>query len=122
MRTPTGFRELADRFRFLEHGYLTAQRIARAVDPGIVMIAAHDPLIGAIASRQTRDDVARRNHLPIKFELHVNAPGTGTEVIGDRKSATPVGGRDRTAEMAQPRPGIAVRNRGQRDVRGSVDL
>ena len=72
-RTPATSGQLADGARFLEHGDLPADGVRSAVDPGVVMIAAHDPLIGAIAARQTGDDVARRHELPIERELHVHA-------------------------------------------------
>src|SRR5438067_10106830 len=72
-RTPAASGQLADGARFFEHGHLTADRIRRAVHPGVVMIAAHDPLIGAIAARQAGDDVACRHELPIECELHVYA-------------------------------------------------
>src|SRR5438105_6421605 len=100
-RTPSALRQLAQRLRFFEHGHLAAERIACAVHPCIVMISTNDPLISAIASRQSRDDAARRNDLPIEFEIQMCARRTGADVISDRQRATPVGRRYRTGDRSQ---------------------
>ena len=122
LRAPATPGELSDRFRFFEHGYLTADGIGRAIHPRVIVIAADDPLLGAIGARQSRDDVAARHHVPVEFEIHVHARRSGAEVIGDRKRAAPIGRSDRTSEVAQQRKRVAVRNRQHRDLRDHVDI
>src|SRR5579863_5218707 len=43
---PTLFDQFAERARFFDHGGLAGERIFRAIDPSIVVIAANDPLVG----------------------------------------------------------------------------
>ncbi len=49
-RLPALLQQLAQRARFLEQRDLAGDRIVRAVDPRVVVVAAHDPLVRAASS------------------------------------------------------------------------
>ena len=115
-RTPAALRQLGDRARLFEHCHLAADRVRRAVDPRVVMVAAHDPLIGAVGACHLRDDVVDRLHVPVERDLEVHLRVAG-EVIRDRERAAPVGRRDRARHRAQQRQRVAVRDREHRDLR-----
>ena len=54
------------------------KRIARAMHPGIVMVAIEYPLIGEVAARDARDDVVERTRRVVhgrRSYAHSRAPG-----------------------------------------------
>ena len=70
------------------------------VDPGVVVIAADDPLVGIDRARDPRDDVADRRDLPVEGDLEMDLRGAGTDVVRDREGAAPLPRRDRPPSAA----------------------
>ena len=68
-RPPLRFCELTDGPGFFEHWDEAADRIARAVHPCVVMIAADDPFIGAFVSAKPRNDIVRRHDIEIELQF-----------------------------------------------------
>jgi hypothetical protein len=54
---PSLLQQLADRAHLLEHRDLARHGIVRAVDPGVVVVAAHDPRVGRAGAGDLADDV-----------------------------------------------------------------
>jgi len=100
--------ELTDRARLLEHGHLSADRIAGAMDPCIVMIAANDPLIREVGSREPRDHVVRGTVFQLNSRRRCTRARAGSEVVGDRERPAPFSRRNRAAQRAQERERVAV--------------
>src|SRR5207302_276117 len=59
-RLPPLARELSQRARLLEQRHEPRDGILRAVHPGVVMIAPHDPLVRRARAREPRDHVVQR--------------------------------------------------------------
>ena len=67
-------------------GLRAGQRIVGAVDPGVVMIAANDPLVGKLRAGNARDDVVERLAIPVEADSFRCAfAGLGPDVIGERQ-------------------------------------
>ena len=90
---PPARRQSSYRARFFHEDNEAADRVAGAVDPGIVMVAANDPLVGKLLSLECRDDVIGRFEVPIERELQSDACRTRTHVIGDGEPTAPRDGR-----------------------------
>ncbi len=100
-----------------EHRHEARDRILGPVDPGIVVIAPDDPLVGPDAARDSCDDVARGNELPVEDELEVDLRGPRADPVGDRERAAPALRRDRALEGREQRLRVAVADRKDRDLR-----
>ena len=103
--------------RLFEHGDLTADRILRAIDPRIVVVAADDPLVGTLIPRQARDHVVSGHDLEVEFRFQMNRGRTRPDVIGDWKRAAPRVGRDRACHRPEQRKRVGIRNRQNRNFR-----
>ena len=104
-RLPSGAREFAEGAGGFEHRRGAAAGIGRAVNPGVMMIAEHDPfVIGGAA--ELGDHVVDWPLLVIHDELHVNFGVAGAEVIGEREAALPIGGNGFSGEIAEDYGGI----------------
>src|SRR5689334_4793716 len=60
LRPPPLLPELAERASFFQFGDETRDRILRAVDPGVVVIAANHPLIGLARAGELGDHIVER--------------------------------------------------------------
>ena len=122
LRLPSLLHELAHRARFLELRDEAGERVFRAVHPAVVMVAAHDPLIGILRTRNLRDHIVDRFETPVERELQVHARRTGAEAISDRQRTAPSLGRDKSRHRREQRLRVAVRNGEHRDLhdRGGV--
>ena len=116
LRLPSLLEELAVRARLLELRRQPADRIAGAVHPAVVVIAAHDPLVGERAARDLRDHVVGRHDVPSRLHDEVHRRRAGADAIGDRQRAAPVDRRHRPAERLQQRLGVAVGDRQHRNL------
>src|ERR1700683_3232105 len=63
---PALFHELTEGARFFKLGAGAGEGIFRAVDPGVVMIAADDPLIGKFGAGNFGDDVVEGLAVPVE--------------------------------------------------------
>ena len=82
-RLPAGLGELGDGAGFFHQGDHAGERVRRAEDPGVVMIAADDPLVGALGAFHAGDDVVGGREIPVEFELEVDGRGAGSDVVGE---------------------------------------
>src|SRR5262249_37068871 len=89
LRAPALLVQRAYRRIRLELGHLTGDRVRRAIHPGVVVVAANDPLVGFGAAGEPRNDVIQRLEPEIELDLEMDARGTRPEAIGDRKPAAP---------------------------------
>ena len=111
LRRPALLAQLAERARLFEQHGRAADRIARAVDPRVVMVAADDPLVRKRAARHLRDDVVERLRVPVERDLQVHARRPRADPVGDRQRAAPAVGRHRTLDRGQQRLRVRVRDR-----------
>jgi hypothetical protein len=72
------------------------------------MIAAHDPLIGPLAARQSRDNVIDRLQVPVEFQLEMRRGRARAKMVGDGQSAAPILRRDWARHRAQQRQRVGV--------------
>ena len=71
-RFPALLEQQSQAARFFEQRSLAGHRIFRTVHPGIVMVAANDPLVGRDAAGNLRDDVVHWLDVPVEFHLQMN--------------------------------------------------
>ena len=105
---PALLEERAERAHLFHQRPGAGDRIFRAVDPGVVMIAADDPLVGELAAGNAHDHVVERLGVPVELQLQVHLGGPGTDVIGDGQRAAPGGPAPRALRA---RPAAAARRR-----------
>ena len=57
---------------FFEHGGLSADRILRPIDPGIMMISADHPFVRKFFALDHRDHIITGNYFPVElqFQMH----------------------------------------------------
>ena len=122
LRSPALLYELPERTSFLELRGHPACRILCAVHPGVVVVAADDPLVGVGRSRQARDDVVDALETPIEGQLQVHARRTGSCAVGDRQPAAPVDRDGIALEGRQKRLRVAVGDRQDRYPRERREL
>ena len=108
---PTGFGEFADRTGLFHLGNHAADRIARSIDPRVMMVTANYPLIGPLAALHFGDHVVDRLHLPVEFELHSNGRGSAAEMICNGQSSAPRLGNHRAIEVFEQRQSVRIRDR-----------
>ena len=117
LRRPALLAQLAERARLFEQHGRAADRIGRAVDPRVVMVAAHDPLVRERAALHLRDDVVERLRVPVERDLQVHPRRPRADAIRDRQRAAPAVRRHRPADRRQQRLRVAVRDRQDRNLR-----
>ena len=83
----------------------------------VVVVAAHDPLVGPIRPLEHRDDVARGDELPVELELEADLRGAGAQVVREGQRPSPALGGDRALEGLQEGPGVRVGDRHHGDLR-----
>src|SRR5262245_37393413 len=98
---PAAADELTKNAPLLEFGRHPADRILRAIDPCVVMIAANDPLIWKRGPGKPGDDVIERLGVPVEHRLEMDARRSRTQVIRDWQPATPCGLGNRPGERGQ---------------------
>ncbi len=82
--SPTGLEQGADGARLGELGDHACQRIPRAFDPGVVMVAADDPLIGEVDTFESGNHVVDGLQAPLGLDQQVDFCRPRSEVIGER--------------------------------------
>ena len=83
------------------HGDHAGDRIFGAVDPRVVMVAAHDPFVGRGRAGNFRDDVVDGLDVPIGFHFEVNFRGAGANAISLAQAAVPLAGGDAAGERRE---------------------
>ena len=101
-------RQLAHGPRLLQQRDHPADGVVGPVDPRVVVVAAHHPLVGPLGSTEARDDVEGRRQFPVEGELEPDGGRAGAEVVGDGQRAAPRGRRDGAAERPQQRERVGV--------------
>src|SRR5581483_4215510 len=89
----------------------TGDRVFRAIDPNIMMIAAHDPFVRIGASGNSHDDVVEPLDIPVRLNPQMNLSWTRLYVIGDGQSAAPTFRGKRSLQRSQKWLRVAVGNR-----------
>ena len=125
-RPPSLLEERTVRARLLEQRDRARHGILGAVDPGVVVIAPHDPFVGPGGAGDPGDHVVRRDDPPVEAELEMDSRRAGSDVIGDRQSPGPPGRRGPAADRGEQRlrigPGERLNwNRRERRRLGSVE-
>ncbi len=121
-RLPPLAEQGAHRPRLLHERDLPRDRVLRAVHPGVVVIAAHDPLIRRFGPLDRGDHVVDRLGIPVELRPEVHPRRSGSDVVGERQRPAPLPWRHRAAERSQQRLRIGVgdRQHGDPGERGSV--
>ena len=96
---------------FFEDSVEPGDRIFGAVDPRVVVIAAHHPFIGRSGTGNFCDDVVDGLDVPIRFHFEVHFRRAGADAVSHAESAAPIGGSDASGERGEKRLRVAVRNR-----------
>ncbi len=111
---PAVFHGCTQRVAHLERGCGSAAGIDRAVDPGVAMVADHDPAIGLDCAGEGRDDVPDLSDVVFHRDGHRDLGGSRADVIGQRQTSLPAGGDVGTGENFQNLVGrfVAERERG----------
>src|SRR6202041_672822 len=105
-RTCSSFCQLSQGSGQFHHGCGSAARVDAAEDPGIAVIAKHDPFIGQLrAANATLDHIVGLSGV-VHLDLDVNAHSLAAEVVLDRKSALPVIWSDWAVHMGEQRFGV----------------
>src|SRR5207245_1171972 len=99
-----------------EQRHLTGDRVLRAVHPGVVVVAADDPLIRGSRARDARDHVVQPLQAPVGLDPQVHFGRPGSDVVRDAEPAAPLLGGHRTGERGEQRLGVAVRDRQDRNL------
>src|ERR1700733_14055263 len=108
--------QFAERAGFFEFGGGAGDWIVGAVDPGVVMVAADDPLIGRGAAGNFGDDVVEGLDVPVGEHLQMNLGCAGSfggsltlaNVVGEGQAAAPGCGRYAAADGREERGGVGV--------------
>ena len=114
-RLPPFFDEPADRLGLGHQRHVSREWVGGAEHPGIVMIAADDPMIRFFGAANFRNDVVDRLLMPVGQHFQMDLGGPRPQVVGDRQATAPCGRRHRAAERGEQRFGIPVGNRQYRD-------
>jgi hypothetical protein len=76
-RLPSLLGKFPKRARLLQQHHLAGNRIVRAVDPRIVMVAAQHPEVGLLRAAHGRDHVVNRFQVPVESKLQMNLSRAG---------------------------------------------
>ena len=87
---PTLLEQLPKAARLFQFRARPGQRIAGAIDPGIMVIAANHPLIGKSRAGNCRDHIVERLAVPIEADGEMRFGLARTHMIGERERAAPV--------------------------------
>ena len=100
-----------------KHGGGAAVGIDRAVDPGVAVIAADDPLVGILRALDLADHVPDDAALVVLLRDEVNFHAAGPEVIAEGQRALPALRHAGAFESLQNRRGIVIADGDGDDVR-----
>ncbi len=98
-----------------------APGVDRAVDPGVAVVADHDPAVGLDLPLELGDHVPDRPDLVVHLDRHADLHRPRADVVRDRQAPLPAGGDVGPAHRFEDRPGRLVADRQRRD-RGVVVL
>ena len=115
LRLPSFPDEPPYRLCFGHQRHVSRKWIGGAEHPGIVMIAADDPMIRLFGTADSCDDVVDRLLMPIGKHLEMDFRGPGSEVVSERQGAAPGIRRHRPAERTEQRFGVRIGNRQHRN-------
>ena len=92
--------QFAERLRQLHHRRRATRRIDTAEDPGVVMVAEHDPLVRPIAAADAAFDDEVRLDVGAHVDLQMQTRVVTAESIVDRQAALPRRRRERAAQAS----------------------
>ncbi len=104
LRSPALAMQLTQHARFFQQRGLAGDGIVGAVDPGVVMIAANDPL-AIVRAVQGGDHIVDRFHVPVGSDFEVHLGRARPDVIGDGKAPRQFSGA--TGPLSAERSGSA---------------
>src|SRR6266404_411313 len=107
---PAGFQKFAEGTSFFKFRNQAGDWVFGAVDPGVVMVAANDPLVGIRAAGNSGDDVIDGLEIPIGSHFQVDFERAGAGVISEWKIAAPLGGHYWADECGEQGLRVAIRN------------
>ncbi len=113
---PPRFHEFAHGTSLFHQGDQAGNRIFRAVHPGVMMVAANDPLIGVRCAGNFSDHVVNGfQAAPIRFHFQVHFSSAWADVISHAQTAAPRSRSNRSGNRRKQRFRIAIRNRQHRN-------
>ena len=116
-RTRSLPRQLSECAGQFHHGCGAAAGVNAAEDPGVAVIAEHDPLVGQLrAANAALDHVVRLSRI-IHLDLHMHAYALAAKVIFDRQSALPVRWSQWTVHIREQWFGVVPGERQRHDLR-----
>src|SRR5580704_14895643 len=86
---PALLEQLPEPARLFQLRARPGHRIAGAINPGIMVIAANHPLIGKSRAGNRRDHVVERLAVPVKADRKMRHGDARTDLIGKRQAASP---------------------------------
>ena len=116
-RTYSLFRQLSQGAGQFHHRCGAAAGVDAAEDPGVAVIAEHDPFVGQLrAANAAFDHVVGLSGI-VHLDLHVHAHALAAEVILDGQPALPVVGGDRAVHISEQGLGVVPGKRQRHDLR-----
>ncbi len=107
---PTLLEKSGEGAGLLHEGDRARDRVLGAVDPGIVMIAAHHPLVGMGGAGDFYDDVVERLDVPVGLHFEVDFRRPWSHVISLGQGTAPGVGDHFSLERGQQRLRVGVGN------------
>ncbi len=114
---PSLLEELGEGAGLLQERDQAGDGVVGAVDPGVVVVASDDPLVGRARSGDRGDDVADGLDVPVRLDLQMDLRGAGADVVGDRQAAAEVFRDGRAFQLGQQGLRVPVRDGEDRDLR-----
>ncbi len=119
---PALLQQLAERSRFFELRACAGERVLGTIDPGVVMIAANDPLVREFRAGDARDDVIEGFAIPVETDGQVRLRRARPNVIGQGQSAAPCFGNCFATEGLQERSRVRIGDGENRNLRDGLHL
>ena len=114
---PAGFHQLAQGAGLFQFSHHAAEGVVGPVHPGVVVVAAHYPLVGQGAAFERSDDVVHRLGFPVEGQLQMHLRRPGPDVVRNGQRPAPVGRGHGAGQGGQQGLRIAVGNGQTRDLR-----
>ena len=119
---PAGLQQLAQAAAHFHQRHRAADRIVGAVDPRVVMVAEHHPLVGPRGAGDAHDHVVERPRLPVEREFQPHLRRTRAQAIGHRQRPAPGFGRHGSFHGLEERQRVTPGNRHDRDLQDRLRL
>ncbi len=122
LRLPALLEKIAEAVGLFELGAGSAEGVAGTVDPGVVVIAADDPLVGHGGTGDLCDDVVERLAIPVEGESEMRHDLAGAGHVRERERAAPVLRHELAAERLEEGRGVGVGDGHDGDLGDGLDV